>query len=61
MEQRKKGYKPPFFKNNSQWKPTQNEHKILEMLGKGQGTNLLDFRVVRVITCANISFIDEKE
>jgi hypothetical protein len=34
MEQRKKGNKPPFFRNNSQGKPTQNESRMSETFGK---------------------------
>jgi hypothetical protein len=34
IQQRKKGNKPPFFKNNSQGKPTQNGSRMLETLGK---------------------------
>jgi hypothetical protein len=34
MEQRNKGNKPLFFKNNSQGKPDHNESRILETLGK---------------------------
>jgi hypothetical protein len=34
MEQRKKGHKPPFFRNSSQGKPTQNEPRMTETLGK---------------------------
>ena len=37
-EQRQKGFKPPFFKNNSQahqqGHSTQNEHKTIDSLGK---------------------------
>jgi hypothetical protein len=35
MEKMKKGNKPPFFINNSQGYPTQNESRMLETLGKG--------------------------
>jgi hypothetical protein len=31
---RKKGYKPPFFRNSSQGQPTQNEPRMTESLGK---------------------------
>jgi hypothetical protein len=34
MEQRKKGTKPPFFKNNSRGQPTSKESRITEKLGK---------------------------
>jgi hypothetical protein len=34
MEQRNKGYKPPFFINSSQGKPSQNEAKMTKSLGK---------------------------
>jgi hypothetical protein len=38
MDQRKKGFKPPFIRNNSQayqqGKPTQGEHKMTDSLGK---------------------------
>jgi hypothetical protein len=34
MEQRKKGNKPPFFRNNSQGQPTPNEPRMTENLGK---------------------------
>jgi hypothetical protein len=34
MEQRKKGHKPPIFKNTSQGNPTQHAPKMTETLGK---------------------------
>jgi hypothetical protein len=34
MEQRKKGHKPPFFRNNSQGNPTPNETRMKKTLGK---------------------------
>jgi hypothetical protein len=34
MEQRKKGTKPPLFKNNSQGQPTSKEPEMIETLGK---------------------------
>jgi hypothetical protein len=40
MDQRKKGFKPPFFKNNSQanqqGQSSQNEHKTTDSFGKMQ-------------------------
>jgi hypothetical protein len=34
MDQRKKGTKPPFFKNNSQGQPTSKEPRMTETMGK---------------------------
>jgi hypothetical protein len=34
MDQRKKGTKPPFFRNNSQGQPTFKEQKMTEEIGK---------------------------
>jgi hypothetical protein len=42
-DQRQKGFKPPFFRNNSQenqqGQVIQNEHKTADHLEKGQGNN----------------------
>jgi hypothetical protein len=34
MEQRRKGTKPPFFRNNSQGQPAPKEPKMIETMGK---------------------------
>jgi len=36
MEKMKKGHKPPFFRNSSQGKPSQNDSRMSETLGKIQ-------------------------
>jgi hypothetical protein len=38
MEQRKKGTKPPFFRNNYQEQPTTKESRMTEPLGKAKAT-----------------------
>jgi hypothetical protein len=41
MEQRKKWHMPPFLRNSSQGKQSQNEPKMLEKLGKRKRKQLI--------------------
>jgi hypothetical protein len=61
MEQRKKGTKPPFFRNNYQEQPTSKESRMTETLGKDQGNHLFNVGVVREIICTEISLTEVKK
>jgi hypothetical protein len=64
-EKRKKGFKPPFFKNNSQanqqGQSTQNEHKTIDSFGKRLRNNLYNVGDVREITYIGTSLTKVKE
>jgi hypothetical protein len=64
-DQRQKGFKPPFFKNNSQEINKDNQPKMSPRwqihLGKGQGNNLYNVGDVREITYIGTALTKEKE
>jgi hypothetical protein len=51
MDQRKKGAKPPFFKNNPQGQPTSREPRTIETRGKDQDNHIFSVGVVKEIMC----------
>jgi hypothetical protein len=65
-DQRKKGFKPPFFKKNSQENQqghsTQNEHKMVDSFGKRPRKYILyNVGDVREITYIGTTLTKEKE
>jgi hypothetical protein len=60
-EQRKKGTKPPLFKNNPQGHPTFREPRIVEIGGKGKGIHLFNVGVLKEIICIGIFPTEEKK
>jgi hypothetical protein len=61
MEQRKKGTKPPFFRNNPQGQPTSREPRMIETGGKDQGNHLFNVGVVGEIICIEIVLTEVKK
>jgi hypothetical protein len=62
MEQRKKGTKPPFFRNSPQGQPTSREPRTIETWGgKGQGNHLFNVGVVKEIICIEIVLTEVKK
>jgi hypothetical protein len=60
MEQRRKGFKPPFLRNNPQGKPTHNESRMLETLGKRPRKQPIKCCGCEDIVCIETSLIEEK-
>jgi hypothetical protein len=61
VEYRKKGTKPPFFRNTAQGQPTPKEPRMMETVGKNQGNNLFNVGVVAEIICIEISLKEVKK
>jgi hypothetical protein len=61
MDQRKKGTKPPFFRNNPQGQPTSREPERLRQGVKGQGNHLFNVGVVKEIICSEIVLTEVKK
>jgi hypothetical protein len=64
-DQMKKGFKPSFFKNNSQANQkghtTQNDQNNADSFGTSQGNNMFNVGDVKGITYIGTTFIKEKE
>jgi hypothetical protein len=54
MEQRKKGNKPPFFRNNPQGKPTSRDPRVIETGGQRPRNHPFNVGVVKEIICIEI-------
>ena len=61
MEQRKKGTKPPFFRNTSQGQPTLKEPIMTEPMGGYQGNHIFNVGVVEETTCIEIALTEVKK
>jgi hypothetical protein len=61
MDYRKKGTKPPFFRNSPQGQPTSREHRTNETGGEGQGSHLFNVGVVKEIICLEIILTEVKK
>jgi hypothetical protein len=61
MDQRKKGTKPPFFRNNPQGQPTSREPKMIETGGQRPRNHLFNVGVVKEIICSEIVLTEVKK
>jgi hypothetical protein len=61
MELRKKGTKPPFFRNNYQEQPATKESRMTEPLGKRSMQQPIQCWGCKEITCTEISHTEVKE
>jgi hypothetical protein len=61
VDQRKKGSKPPFFRNNPQGQQTPRDPRTIEVGVKGQGNHLFNVGVVKEIICSEIVLTEVKK
>jgi hypothetical protein len=60
MDHRKKGTKPPFFRNSPRGQPTFKEPVTIETGGKGQESHLFNVGVEKEIICLEIVLTEVK-
>jgi hypothetical protein len=61
VDQRKKGVKPPFFRNNPQGQQILESPERLKQGVKGQGSHLFNDGVVKGIICSEILLTEVKK